>query len=327
MINIIIKSKYKIGNLNESVSLSESIDSIAYTAHIKLCETDQLKKDVQPTKNSAIEIWDNAFSSNKNTRIFKGIVWEKEKNRKDHTVELDCKERTVYMENSEDEYLLPAGQTATQRIVRYAHDWGIPVSNFPNTGIKLSKNIYRSDTILSMMLNDLKETAQKGGNLYKVRMGDRLELFQIGSNSMVWELNSISDDIDEYNSLDGIITQVKVLGTQNDNKLSPVIGIYSTQTEKYGTFRKIVQDDSIKSTSAAKQKADALFNSGEDYINVSCATDINTIRAGDKVSLDGASYYVASVTHTLGSTGRMDLTIGTMDYIRRKFYAGDGGVS
>jgi hypothetical protein len=325
MVSIIAKDNYKIGNLNEGVSLQESIDSIAYTATVKLLENEQLQS-IQLVKGNAIEIWDTAFNSSNDVRVFKGIVWERDKTRKDKTLNLTCKERTVYLEQSEDEYLVNEGETATQRITRYANDWNIPIGTFADTGVGLAKNIYRGgDKILDMIFKDLKETAQKGGKLYKVRMSeDKLDLFEIGTNSTVWKLESMATDIEEFSSLEGAVTQVKVLGTQSDESLSPVIGIYEKETSGYGTLRKILQDDTVTNADEAKKKADSMFSTGEDYINITCAVDINTIRAGDKVSLDDVDLYVASVTHNLGSIGTMDLTIGTMDYIRRKFYAGDG---
>ncbi|BAH07929.1 XkdQ/YqbQ family protein [Clostridium kluyveri] len=328
MISIIAKDNYKIGNLNEGITLQESIDSIAYVATVKLLETEQLQS-IQFVKGNGIEIWDTPFNGTSDVKVFKGVVWERERNRKEHYLNLECKERTVYLENSEDEYLHPEGQTATQRITKYANDWNIPIGNFADTGIGLAKNIYRGgDTILDMIFKDLKETAQKGGKLYKVRMQeDKLDLVEIGTNTTVWKLESIAEEIEEYSSLEGAVTQVKVLGTQSDESLSPVIGIYEKETRGYGTLRKIVQDDKVTNADAAKKKADSIFSTGEDYINISCGVDINTIRAGDKVSLDGVELYVASVTHTLGSSGKMELTVGTMDYIRRKFYAGDTGTS
>lgn len=326
MINIIAKDNYNIGNLNQGVTLQESIDSVAYVATVKLLETEQLQS-IQFVKGNAIEIWDTAFNSSDNVRTFKGVVWERERNRKEQSLELTCKERTVYIEQSEDEYLLVEGQTATQRITKYANDWNIPIGSFADTGVGLAKNIYRGNTILDMIFKDLKETSEKGGKLYKVRMSDKLDLIEIGTNPTVWKLESIAEEIEEYSSLEGAVTQVKVLGTQSDESLSPVIGIYEKETTGYGTLRKILQDDKVTNADEAKKKADSIFSTGEDYINVNCGIDINTIRAGDKVSLDGVDLYVASVTHNLGSTGKMDLTIGTMDYIRRKFYAGDGGSS
>ncbi|SJX16465.1 XkdQ-like protein [Clostridioides difficile] len=66
-----------------------------------------------------------------------------------------------------------------------------------------------------------------------------------------------------------------------------------------------------------------MFNSGEETISVDCAVDINRIRAGDKVSLKSKEYYVIDVTHTLDSRPKMKLNIGSLEYIRRKFYNND----
>lgn len=134
-------------------------------------------------------------------------------------ITLTCKERTIYIEESEDEYLF-GESTATQRIIKYCRDWGIPTASLVNTRTKLAKAVYRSESILGMMLKDLKETAQKGGNLYKLRMLDKLNIVQLGSNKTVWKLESIAEDINEKSSLDGMITQVKILGKQEENKNS-----------------------------------------------------------------------------------------------------------
>lgn len=323
MASLIVKNKYKVEELNLGISLQESIDSIAYMATIKLLENKELE-DIQIVKGDAIEVWETPFNGDADIMIFKGIVWEKDRSRKDKTLELTCKERTVYLENSADEYLLIEGQTATQRITKYANDWNITIGTFADTSVGLSKNTYRNETILDMIFKDLKETVEKGGNLYKVRMSDKLDLVEIGTNTIVWKLESIATEIEELSSLEGAVTQVKVLGTQQDDQLSPIIGTYEKETSSYGTLRKILQDDKVTTADQASKKADTIFSTGEDYININCAIDINTIRAGDKVSLDGVELYVASVTHNIGTPGSMDLTIGTMDYIRRKFYAGDG---
>lgn len=321
MANIIINNRYKIENFSEKISLDESIDNIAYTANAELVETSQLK-NVGIAKGSPIEIYDINYETKKNTQVFKGIVWEIDRNKKSKRLRLSCKERTVYMEESEDEYLFPAGMTATQRIQKYCNDWGIPIENLIDTKVKLAKAVYRSDAILSMMLKDLKETAQKGGNLYKLRMLDKLNLVQLGSNKTIWKLETIAEEIDEKSSLEGMITQVKVLGKQEENKKTPVTGVYKKDTDKYGTIQKLVQDEKIKNGAEAKKRADTLFNTGEDTVRVS-GVDINTIRAGDKISLDGVFLYVTDITHTLGSAGKMDLTLCSLDHIRRKFYSGD----
>ncbi|MCW6075465.1 XkdQ [Clostridium sporogenes] len=320
MATIILRNKYKIDALTEGIQLSEAIDGIAYTANINLVETEELKK-LGIAKGHNIEVYDIDFETKKNKQVFKGIIWDIDKTRKSKRITITCKERTIYIEESEDEYLFGEG-TATQRIQRYCRDWGIPTASLVNTKIKLAKAVYRSDTILGMMLKDLKETAQKGGNLYKLRMLDKLNIIQLGSNKTVWRLETIAEDISFKSSLEGMITQVKILGKQEENKKTPVTGVYKKGTNKYGTMQKLVQDEKIKSGSEAKKRANTLFNTGEETTHIS-GIDINSIRSGDKVSLNGSLLYIMDVTHNLGSTGRMDLTLSGLDYIRRKFYSGD----
>lgn len=304
----------------EGIQLSEAIDGIAYTANINLAETEELKR-LGIAKGHSIEIYDIDFETKKNKQVFKGIIWDIDKSRKSKRITMACKERTIYIEESEDEYLFGEG-TATQRIQRYCRDWGIPTASLVNTKIKLAKAVYRSESILGMMIKDLKETAQKGGNLYKLRMLDKLNLVQLGSNKTVWRLETIAEDISFKSSLEGMITQVKILGKQEENKKTPVTGVYKKDTNRFGTIQKLVQDEKIKGGAEAKKRADALFNTGEETVRVS-GIDINSIRSGDKVSVNEQILYVIDVTHNLGSIGRIDLTLSGLDYIRRKFYSGD----
>lgn len=323
MITIILNDKYKIQELNEGITLNEAIDGIAYTANINLVETPKLA-EIRVRKGMPMEIWDTNFETKQPIRLFKGIVWDfnKSGNIAKH-ISTVCKERTIYLEQSEDEYLFPDGLTATKRIQKYCNDWGIPCAWLVNTNIKLSKTTYKS-TIFDMIKKDLKETAQKGGDLYNIRMLDKLNILKLGSNKTVWKLETIAEDIQEHSSLEGAITKVKVLGQEKEGSKTPVIGTYidSTNRYNYGTLQKIVQDEKVKNGAEAKKRADLLFNTGKDTFTVS-GIDINTIRTGDKVSLNGNILYVIDVTHELGYPGKMNLNLGTLEYIRKEFYSDD----
>lgn len=321
MAEIILKGRYKIENLNEGISLSEAIDGISYNATVELVETQELK-NIGLFKGDSIVINDTNFETQKKSQVFKGIVWEIDKNQSvANHLSLDCKEKSIYFE-SEDEYLFPAGQTAKQRAVQYCKDWSIPQGNLAETYIHLSRALYRNNTINDMMKKDLKETAQKGGNLYKYRMIDKLDIVEIGSNSTIWKLETISEGIKTVSSLNGMVTQVKVLGKQEDNKKSPVVGMFKKNTDKYGTMQKIIQDEKVNNATEGKKRAETLFNTGEESVKVN-GIDINSIRAGDKVSLNNVILYVIDVTHNLGSPGKMDLNLTSLSEIRRRFYSGD----
>ena len=171
-----------------------------------------------------------------------------------------------------------------------------------------------------MMLDDLRETAEKGGGLYKYRMENKLDLVKLGSNKVVHDISNILESINQIGSLEGAVSKVKVLGKKEDNAKSPVIGVFEKDTAKLGTLQKVIQDEKIKDTATAKSRAESLFNKGEGSISVSCI-DVPEIRAGDKVELNGFYIYVTSVTHKLGEPGRMDLVLESLKQIRRKYYA------
>lgn len=315
--DLILKDRYKINNLNQGITLKEALDGIAYSASIDIVETKELSK-VGIFKGDKIKLIDG------NNIIFSGVIWDLNKNKKSKKISLSCRERTVYIEESEDEYLFGEG-TATSRINQYCKDWGIPTESLLDTKLKLSKAVYRKDTIFSMMKKDLKETAVKGGDLYKLRMANKLNLFKLGSNTKIYKLESVLEDIDEKYSLSGLVTQVKVLGKNDkDDKKSPIIGTYKKNTDKFGTIQKILQDEKIDNSSKAKSAAEGLFNTGEDSISIRCK-DIIGIRAGDKISLYGKELYVVDITHELSNVPKMSLSLSTLDIIRKRFYS-DGNI-
>lgn len=318
---IILNNKYDIANFNEGITLSEAIDGVAYKMDVSLVEPKQLQ-DIGIKKGDKIVLIDIAYESKKEETIFDGVIWETRRSEKSKKLTLSCRERTVYMEESEEQYSFKEN-TATQRIEYYCKQWNIPYYNLANTGKKLAKVIHKTN-ILDMIKKDLKETASKGGDLFRVRMDNKLKLFKLGTNANVYKLDSILEDANFTSSFNDAVTSVKVLGKSKDeNTKAPIIGTYKKDSDKYGTLQKIKQDEKITNAKEAKKAAEAMFNSGEETISVDCAVDINRIRAGDKVSLKGREYYVIDVTHTLDSTPKMKLNIGTLDYIRRKFYNND----
>lgn len=316
---IIINEKFNIAKFNEGITLDEAIDGIAYKVDISLIEAKALA-DLKIKKGDRIQILDTEFDTTNEINIFNGIVWETKRSEKSKKITLSCKERTVYLEESEDEYQF-GENTATQRLKQYCKDWNIPVGNIADTKVKLAKTVYKSSKILDMIKKDLKETVSKGGELYRVRMGNSLELSLLGVNKKIWNLDTILDDIDRTDSLSGAITSVKILGKSNDDKSkSPVIGVYKKDTDKYGTLQKIKQDEKITNAKEAQSAANSMFNTGEETISVKAVKDINTIRAGDKVSLKGQELFVIDVKHDIKNVSKMDLSLGTISHIRRKFY-------
>ena len=320
---LILKNKYKITLTTESATLKESINTIAYTLEIGLIKTPELVK-IGITKYDAIKLYH--YIGGTLTKVFDGYAYDINGSDKERTIKITCREKTINMEESEDEYVFGEGTTATQRIKQYCKDWGISLNlNILDTKIGLAK-CRNKNTIFTMMWNDLKETAQKGGKLYKYRMEDRLDLYELGTNSTVYKLDSIREESSRKASLSGAVTQVKVLGKNNkDNVKSPIVGTFkSGYVNALGTFQKILeQDDKINTYAAAKEKALTMFYCGDEIWQFQCCKDIPQIRSGDKVQLGNKFYYVCDITHDIGNNSMTITAMEKLEYIRGKYYAGN----
>lgn len=318
--DVILAGKYHLRELVEDLTLEESLDEIAYRATVQIVFDSSLPQIVP---GNILRITGTPFSGSGTTTFFDGVIWDVESvTRGKRRLNITAYDRTIYLSRSEDEYLFPAGQTATQRIKKYAADWGIKLFNLADTKVPLEKSIYRARPIYNMIMDDLRETVKKGGKMYRPRMTPSgLELFEIGTNKTVWVLESSRnmEEISHNQTLEGAVTQVKVLGKESEGKRTPVLALVKGETAKYGTLQKIYQDDKVKTAAQAKKAGQELLSGPQETITVR-AIDINTIRAGHKVKLDERELIVASVIHELGSPGHMTLELMPTWMVRRWYY-------
>lgn len=354
---VILNEKYYLRELVKSISLDESLEEISLRASVSLVIGEGWP-GVDPGQD--IRITGIPFGGSEPVELLSGVVWTAENEfRGNDSLNLTIYDRTIYLSKSEDEYLFPAGQTASQRLKKYAADWDIRISDIPDTGVALSKAVYRARPIYKMITDDLKETVKKGGDLYRPRMtSSGLELYRLGSNQTVWVLEPgvNIEEINQHRTLDDAVTQVKVFGQQkkaargkeeiDTSKMtleeigrkygatvdakgkvkkpelpSPVLVIEKGQTDKFGTLQRVIQDPDIKTAAEGRKAAQAMLSGVQETFTVR-AIGINTIRAGDKVELvgSGLELLAISVRHELGDPGSMTLTLATWDYVRRRFF-------
>nr|WP_255570538.1 phage portal protein [Cohnella sp. CFH 77786] len=311
--------KFDISDFVEEISLEESLEEIAYRANLRLLVTERLPA-IAP--GQSIRISGTPYGGTGTAALLHpGIVWEcQSDNSGSKHLSVTVYDRSIYLAKSEDEKLMPAGQTASQRLRVYAKEWGIPVGSVADTSIKLSRNIKRAQSIMSMILEDLKETVDKGGDMFRARMTPAgLGLVKLGSNATVWGLEMV-EQVAQTRTLEGAVTQVKVLGAASDEKkLSNVLAVEKKDTAKYGTLQKIVQDCAIQTPGEAKAAARKLLLGLQETFSVT-APDINAIRAGDRVILNQMPLIVKHVNHRLGEPGHMELELAAEDKVRRDYF-------
>lgn len=322
---VIVDDKYDITKLVETITLKDSLDQIAYQANIRLAvSASSGLPSISP--GMAVRISGVPFGEKSMVHLLHpAVIWEVESsNSGTKRLSLTVYDRMIYLEKSEDEFLLPKDQTATQRLKTYAKEWKIPYATLPETKTKLGKAVYRSQTIFSMMFADLKETAKSGGEMYHPRMTPGgLQLFQVGSNAKVYELDRLID-LTQMRTLEGAVTKVKVMAasesTSGKEVPSKVLAIEQSGVEELGTLQKLIEDDQVKSTTAAKKLAKSHLTGIQETFTIS-APDVNTIRAGDAVLLKGLKLIVMSVSRDLSAgPGTMTLELGTAELVKRRFY-------
>ncbi|AWB45318.1 phage portal protein [Paenibacillus sp. CAA11] len=319
---VILQNKYDLTPLVQSISLKDSLEQIAYQGNVELVAGASM-----PSVTPGDEIRISGVPLGKTEMVpllHPAVVWDcdSSSNNGAKRISLTLYDRTIYLDKSEDEYLFPKNQTASQRVWKYAADWKIKLASVPDTGKKLGKAVYRSQTIHAMMTADLQETAKAGGDLYHPRMTPSgLELYKLGSNKTVYVLDQ-NEEVSQSRTLEGAVTQVKVIGVSesaSDSAASKVLAIESKDKDKFGTLQALVQDDKVKTASAAKTLAKAKLRGIQQTFTVA-APDINIIRAGDAVMLNGMRLIVTTVNHQLGSPGSMTLELAAYEDVRRRYY-------
>lgn len=318
---VVLGGQYFLRELLATVTLEDSLSEIAYRANVDMVFTEDFPgiSTGQSMRVSGVPFGGSAMEY----LLHPGVVWECDSKKKGQKrLQATVYDLSIYLAKSEDEYLLPAGQTASDRLKIYAADWEIPLGTVEGTGVPLDRALQRQKPIWSIIMDDLKETVAKGGEMYRPRMTpDGLSLIKIGSNETVWVLEENQDleEISQKRTLEGAVTRVKVIGHAKENQRSPVLAIVEGETAKYGTLQKVITYDK-SSTSLSARTTGELHLSGEQETFTVQGIDINTVRAGDKIMLNELELIVASIRHNLGSPGSMTAELASADQVRRQFY-------
>lgn len=320
----VLANQYFLRELLESITLEDSLDEIAYRATVRLTVTPDLQQiGIAPGQEARVSGIPFGGSSMVYL-LHPGVVWDCDSiTRGQKHLMATVYDPTIYIAKSEEEYLFPAGQTATQRISQVSSEWGIPLGSLSDTGVILAKSpvANQKNTIWGHFQNWLKETVAKGGDMYRPRMTpDGLKLFKLGSNETVWVLEADQnlEEIGQRRTLEGAVTRVKIIGHAEEGERSPVLAVVDGETS-LGTLQKLHSDEKITDAGAAKTAGQELLAGIQETFNV-YGIDINTIRAGDKVRLNSMDLIVVSVKHELGSPGHMSLELLSEFFVRRRYF-------
>lgn len=324
-VEVIYQDKYYFGELLKSVSLEDSLDEIAQRAIVTL----EYTKDLPPLSlGQDIRISGYLYGQKEFKPYFhNAVLWEIESNwQTNKEITLILYDKCIYLK-SEEEYLWPAGLTATKRIQKYLQDLGLKIGTLEDTKIKLPKTVYRAQSIASMIKEDLKATVMKGGDMYRVYMspgGVELRKLKsnLGSGGKIFEFSTENDvnifEITQKRTLENMVSKIKVLGSAPDDLKSPIIAIVAGDTQ-YGVIQKILQDDDIENINEAKERAKLLLEGKEETFTFTTIC-IPQIQAGDQIKLNKMELIVYEVRHEFGKNGKSIISAAREEYIRKVYY-------
>lgn len=337
--DVVLQGGHFLREAVEKITLEERLDEIAYRATIDMTVPGDQYTGMPIIKpGHEMQVIGVPFGSSTISHVFNaGIAWDVQiVNQQRRHWNVIMYDKTIYMAKSEDEYFFEEGTTASQRIRQIAGDWGLPIHSIPDTGQPLAKALHRAKNLWSIIQEALQETAEKSGRMWRLRMmpgtitttpkykftPGGLELVELGKNDPVWvlEFESNLEQVTQRQSLDGAVTKVKVLGNASKDARSPVLGVVTGETN-LGTLQKVHTEHKATDAAAAMKVANNMLAGVQETVNVT-AIDINTIRAGDHVHVEGWPELLAiSVKHDCGSPGHMSLQLADVKYIRRRYYA------
>ncbi len=221
----------------------------------------------------------------------------------------------ICLQKSKDFKYYTAGQSTQAILGDICSAWGVTLDYRWNAGITHEKKIFNGVTIGDMIYELLNEVKKQTHKKYIVSYRNgKLAVLGCGTNSPVYRFdNSNVISTNDKLSISNIVTQVKVLGKQDDDGRSAVEAIIKGDT-KYGVFQEIVRQDSDKDSSAATAEGESILEERgkpERTTTVS-VPDLPFLRKGDAVEMNAGNligiFYVCSVTH-FAAQKKMTLTL------------------
>ena len=233
-----------------------------------------------------------ANDGERNEEVFRGYLWTRKYNSSldDRDIEYTCYDNLIYFQESEDALFFASGKKTKDVFQSICDKWGVPLSytydSITHEKLPLKGRMY--DFFTADILDLVKK---KNGKKYVILSDqDTMYIKPVGANSTIYHFKA-GKNVSKVASgwtMDGMITQVVILGKASDDESQPVEATVSGDTSTYGTLQKIEERDENTSLEKAKQEANTTIKEkGKPRWEYIVDTpDIPWIREGDKVYLD-----------------------------------------
>lgn len=297
VLNISNTERYEITPIIVSLELSHQKEQLAQTATITVMNI----KYKNSWPNAMFQVRQRVFiyanDGERHEEVFRGWIWSTSYTSATESRELvlRCYDNLVYLQESEESAFFPAGYATKDVVANLFSRWGIPLQ-YNYTGITHSKLALRgalADLITSDVLDPVRK--QTGLKPAIVMEKDTVVIRTAGDNETFYAVVGASNAIHTKSgaTMDGMTTQVVILGTSDNAGKTPVEAIVAGDTAKWGTLQKLQDRDQDTTLANAKAEAQTIIDESgkpkQEY-ELRCS-DIPWVRKGDKIYVSVGGIY------------------------------------
>lgn len=259
--------------------------------------------------------------------VFRGFLWDRtyKSSISDHDLIVTAYDHLIYLQESEDTFYFSSGKSTEDVITSICRDWGIKLeysyTNIANGKLPLTGKLY--DILTTDILDVTKK--QTGVPYALISEKDTMIVRTVGSNKKTYMFKAGKNVRSATSSwtMEGIITQVVVIGNANDDERTPVELVESLNVKKYGTLQKIQRKDKdLDIWSAHAEARYTLKDHSEpkwEYVLV--CPDVPWIRKGDGVFVDAGDInerrLIVTAVNRTSDTKNAEMTLTMVDDIIR----------
>lgn len=234
--------------------------------------------------------------------------WARSQSASGDRLELSGYDELYSLQKSQDNRYIAAGTGTRAAVAALFGDWGVPLGEYKGPDLPHAKTVYQNEAVSDILLDLLENARKQGGPDCVVRAVDgTVCVLPKGANETVWHFEEDTlEDLQLSTSISGLVTRVKVVGTEDKEGRRSVEALLNGKTA-FGIRQKIVTRSKNDSLAAAQAEARAILDeegAPKERLSVSGA-DVPTIRKGDRVHFTtgmlSGYYLVTSIRHDAGA--------------------------
>lgn len=288
-------TKYNVTPALVAVDRSETKKELAQCVTLQLVNVQVGNSKLSELIKARDRVYVYANDGSRYDEVFRGFVWTGggQDSLTDKSFSLKCYDHLIYWQESEASEWFASGQTTEAVVKKICGNWGVKLDyRYKNiTHPKLALRGYLSDILTSDVLDPVK--ARHGKDYVITSTKDVMTVAAVGQNETIYHIlegENVTSASYEY-TMNGMITKVVILGTEDNEDREPVEGTRSKNTSKYGTLQKIVRRSGETTLAEAQEEATNLLteNCNPKTSYMVKAPDIPWIRKGDKVFVNAGS--------------------------------------